>query len=53
MSGVDPYAYMHRGSLSMDSLNTRDELVLDEIEFLFEVISPEILDNVKTLIQLL
>ena len=55
MSGVDPYAYMHRLSLSIDSLNSREEieLVLEEIEFLFEVLPPEMLDDVETLIQLL
>ena len=55
MNGVDPYAYMQKISLNMDSLTSRDEIetVLDEIEYLFEVIPPEMQDNAETLIHLL
>ncbi len=40
MSGINPYDYMQQISVQMDTLKTRDEIeiVLDEIEYLFEVI---------------
>ena len=55
MNGIDPYAYMQKISLSMDQLTERGEIetVLDEIEYLFEVIPPEMQDNAETLIRLL
>ncbi|HEY9053060.1 MAG TPA: hypothetical protein VIQ03_16025 [Gammaproteobacteria bacterium] len=55
MNGIDPYAYMHKVSLSMDKLKTRNEIetVLDEIEYLFEIIPPEMQDNAEKLISLL
>ena len=55
MSGIDPYAYMHQISLKMDTLTNRDEIemVLDEIEYLFEVIPPDMQDNAETLISML
>lgn len=55
MNGIDPYAYMHKVSLSMDELKTRNEIetVLDEIEYLFEIIPPEMQDNAENLISLL
>lgn len=52
MNGVDPYAYMQQIALAMDNLTTRSEIetVLDELEYLFEVIPPELQDNAETLI---
>lgn len=55
MSGIDPYAYMHQVAVKMDELTGRDEIetVLDELEYLFEVIPPEMQDNAEKLIGLL
>jgi hypothetical protein len=55
MTGVDPYAYMHQVSLELDNLTTRKDIetVLDEMEYLFEVIPPEMQDNAEQLISLL
>ena len=55
MNGVDPYAYMQQVSMRMNELTGRSEIetVLDELEYLFEVISPEMQDNAETLISML
>ncbi len=55
MNGIDPYAYMQRLSHDLDSLSERDEIVtaLDEMEYLFEIIPPELQDNAEQLIHLL
>ena len=55
MNGIDPYAYMHNISLNMDNLVSKKEIeiVLDEIEYLFEVIPPEMQDNAEILIEML
>lgn len=55
MNGIDPYAYMQQVAIKMDELTARDEIetVLDELEFLFEVIPPEMQDNAEKLISLL
>ena len=55
MNGIDPYAYMQQVAVSMDELTARDEIetVLDELEYLFEVIPPEMQDNAEKLIGLL
>ena len=55
MNGIDPYAYMHKISLNMDDLVSKKEIetVLDEIEYLFEVIPPEMQDNAEILIEML
>lgn len=55
MSGIDPYAYMQQVSLKINELTARHEIetVLDELEYLFEVIPPEMQDNAETLIGLL
>ena len=55
MSGVDPYDYMRQISLHMNELTTRSEIetVLDELEYLFEVIPPDMQDNAEKLISLL
>ena len=55
MSGINPYAYMQQVAVKMDELSARDEVetVLDELEYLFEVIPPEMQDNAEKLITLL
>ena len=55
MSGIDPYAYMQQVAVKMDELTARDEIetVLDELEYLFEVIPPEMQDNAEKLISML
>ena len=55
MNGVDPYAYMQQVAVSMDKITARDEIetVLDELEYLFEVIPPEMQDNAEKLISML
>lgn len=55
MNGVDPYAYMQQISMRMNELTGRSEIetVLDELEYLFEVIPPEMQDNAETLISML
>lgn len=55
MNGIDPYAYMQQVAIKMDELTEREEveMVLDELEFLFEVIPPEMQDNAEKLIGLL
>ena len=55
MNGIDPYSYMHSISLKMDDLVSKKEIeiVLDEIEYLFEVIPPEMQDNAEILIKML
>jgi hypothetical protein len=53
MSGVDPYAYMQQVALRMNDLQARDEIetVLDELEYLFEVIPPDFQDPAEELIR--
>jgi len=55
MNGVDPYTYMQNISLNMKNLVTKKDIetVLDEIEYLFEVIPPEMQDNAEVLIEIL
>ncbi len=55
MNGIDPYAYMQQVAIKMDELTARQEIetVLDEMEYLFEVIPPEMQDNAEKLISML
>ena len=55
MNGIDPYAYMQQVSMRMNELTGRSEIetVLDELEYLFEVIPPEMQDNAEKLIAML
>jgi len=55
MSGVDPYSYMHQVSMRLAEMTDRDEIeeALDKMEYLFEVIPPEMQDNAEQLISLL
>lgn len=52
MNGIDPYAYLNQVSSKMDSLTQRDQIetVLDEVEYLFEVIPPELQDLAEPII---
>jgi hypothetical protein len=49
----DPYAYLHEVTQRMPSLTRRDEIetALDEVEYLFEVLPPEMQDPAYTLIE--
>ena len=55
MDGIDPYAYMNQVAAKLDSLTRRDQVekALDDVEYLFEVIPPEMQDQAETLIDLL
>ena len=55
MRGIDPYAYMQQVSMQMHDLKSRSDIetALDELEYLFEVIPPEMQDNAETLITML
>ena len=52
MQTNNPYKYLEQVSELFDSLNTREEInqVLDELEFLFDLIDPEFQDQVSDLI---
>ena len=51
--GVDPYSYLAKVSRTMGTLTQRDkiETLLDEVEYLFEVIPPELQDLAEPIIQ--
>ncbi len=53
MNGIDPYAYLTQVSIKMVSLTQRDQIetVLDEVEYLFEVIPPELQDLAEPIIE--
>jgi hypothetical protein len=55
MSGINYYSYMQDLSMRLHELNSRDkiETALDELEYLFEVIPPDMQDNAEKLITLL
>ena len=55
MEGIDPYAYMNQVAGKLDSLTRRDQVerALDDVEYLFEVIPPEMQDQAETLIDAL
>ena len=55
MNGVDPYACMQQVAVRMNELTSRNEIetVLDELEYLFEVIPPDMQDNAEKLISML
>ena len=43
-NGVDPYAYMQQVAGVVDTLTDRDRIntILDELEYLYEVLDPEL-----------
>jgi hypothetical protein len=53
MQGVDPYAYLQQVAASLESLSTRREIetVLDELEYLYEIIDPELMYLADDLIE--
>lgn len=55
MSGVNPYSYLAKVSSEMDTLTQRDQIetALDEVEYLFEVIPPEMQYLAEPLIEAL
>jgi hypothetical protein len=52
MSGVTPYITLEKIAARMKDMNTYDEVneALDEVEYLFEVIPPELQEPAETLI---
>lgn len=55
MNGIDPYAYMQHVSQTLHQLHAPKEIerVLDNLEYLFEVIDPELQEPAEDLISLL
>ncbi|MET0052560.1 MAG: hypothetical protein ABW095_15975 [Candidatus Thiodiazotropha sp.] len=55
MYGIDPHATLQKIATRLDSLSERDEIVtaLDEVEYVFEVIPPEMQDTAEQIIALL
>jgi len=53
MNSIDPYAYLNEVSVKMDKLTQRDQIetVLDEVEYLFEVIPPQLQDLAEPIIE--
>ena len=53
MQGVDPYAYLQQVAASLEALGTRREIetVLDELEYLYEIIDPELMYLADDLIE--
>ncbi len=52
MQTTNPYRYLEQVSELFDTLNTREQInqVIDELEFLFDLIDPEFQDQVSDLI---
>ena len=55
LPGVDPYRYLAEVARNMESYTERDQIetVLDEVEYLFEVIPPELQDLAEPIIETL
>lgn len=53
MSGIDPHEYLTQFSMKMDCLTQHHEIetVLDEVEYLYEVISPDLQDLADPIIE--
>ena len=53
MNGIDRYTYLTRVSTKMETLTQREQIepVLDELEYLVEVIPPELQDLAEPLIE--
>jgi hypothetical protein len=51
--GIDPYAYLQEVSRNLASLTERSQIetVLDEVEYLFEVIPPDLQELAEPLIE--
>lgn len=52
MSGITPYRTLHDIARALPTLTTRDEIeaALDELEYLFEVIPPEMQEYAEPVI---
>ena len=52
MQSTNPYRYLEQVSELFDTLTTREQInqVIDELEFLFDLIDPEFQDQVSDLI---
>ena len=52
MQGIDPIAYLQQVAARLDDLEDRDEIntLLDEVEYLMEVIDPELQDDAYDLV---
>jgi len=52
MSGINPYAYLEQVAVTLDTLTERKQIetVLDEVEYLFEIIPPEMQDLAEPVI---
>jgi len=52
MNGIDPYEYLKKVSASLPTLNEKEQIetVLDEVEYLFEVIPPEMQELAEPII---
>jgi len=52
MQGIDPLAYLQQVAARQDDLEDRDEIntLLDEVEYLMEVIDPELQDGAYELV---
>lgn len=52
MSGIDPYAYLQKVAMNLPTFTERKQIetVLDEVEYLFEIIPPELQDLAEPVI---
>lgn len=52
MQGIDPIAYLQQVAARLDGLEDHDEIstLLDEVEYLMEVIDPELQDGAYDLV---
>ena len=55
MAVIHPERYINEIARRMPELTSRDEIeeALDRLEFVYEMVSPEMQDNVETLIRML
>ncbi|PLY16013.1 MAG: hypothetical protein C0631_05550 [Sedimenticola sp.] len=55
MQGVDPFRYMQMAAGKLDQLETRREAekMLDDLEYLYEVLDPELMRDADRLIAIL
>lgn len=53
MIGIDPVGYVQQVAMNMDQLTGRAEIetALDEVEYLFEVIPPDLQDLAEQVIE--
>ncbi|KPJ96515.1 MAG: hypothetical protein AMJ53_00570 [Gammaproteobacteria bacterium SG8_11] len=51
-NGIDPFRYLQQVSENYELINTREEInaVLDELEFVFELVEPQFQDLATDLI---